>query len=157
MLLFPAADANRASSQENVTSLKINSAAQRRVLPLLLCWNASAKTESHRTEIQLPTHHKQRLHSGSYLLLNFSVGLFGSSWAFGVSLLLLLLPPPALLQGARCVALCLRRALQQRCLWLGLGHGSVLQQAEVSPAARAGTAWMHDVAPFLQKALTGKS
>lgn len=59
ILLLPAADANRASSQENVTSLKINSAAQWCVLSLVSCWNVSAKTESHRIKIQLPTSNKE--------------------------------------------------------------------------------------------------
>lgn len=59
ILLLPAADANRASSQENVTSLKINSAARWRVLSLVSCWNVSAKTESRRIKIQLPTSNKE--------------------------------------------------------------------------------------------------
>lgn len=45
--------------QENVTSLKINSAAQQRVLPLVSCWNASAKSESHGIKMQLPTSNKE--------------------------------------------------------------------------------------------------
>lgn len=86
ILLLPAADANRASSQENVTSLKINSAARWRVLSLVSCWNVSAKTESHRIKIQLPTSNKEgflwKVHRGCCCLLSFSAGRAGGGWLF---------------------------------------------------------------------------
>lgn len=77
---FPAADANRASSQGNVTAPKINSAAQRRVLSPVSCWNVSAKTESHRIKIQLPTSNKEGVSvKGARRLL-----LFVEFWRRGV-------------------------------------------------------------------------
>lgn len=125
--LLPAADANRASSQGNVTAPKINSAAQRRVLSLVSCWNVSAKTESHRIKIQLPTSNKEGVSmKGARRLL-----LFVEFWRRGVRkgeefvwffvcFFLSFLPPSPPVSLCRAPRLALRLRAARLCLARGL-------------------------------------